>query len=45
MNFFPHYSNQGEDRPDYFIDGTNLFRNGEDTDWNLIIPTFKKDDY
>jgi hypothetical protein len=27
------------------IDGTNLFKNDEKTDWNIFIPTFNKEDY
>ena len=45
INFYPHYSTQEGERPDYFIDGTNLFANSDDRDWNIVIPTFKKDDY
>ena len=29
----------------YLIDGTNLFKNDEKTDWNIFIPTFNKDYY
>jgi hypothetical protein len=29
----------------YLIDGTNLFKNDDVTDWNIFIPTFNKDDY
>lgn len=45
MNFIPHYNNLDKNRQDYYIEGTNLFRNEEGTDWNIIIPTFKKNDY
>ena len=56
MNFYPHYKHQGQtgtdqegnvsdERPDYLIDGTNLFSNSEQADWNIIIPTFFADDY
>jgi hypothetical protein len=49
MNFFPHFNQNKivdkDDSPDYFIDGTNLFANNDNSDWNIFIPTFKKDDY
>lgn len=45
MNFIPHYNNLDKNRQDYYIEGTNLFRNEDGTDWNIIIPTFKKNDY
>ena len=53
MNFYPHYhqnmvkDNQGgeEISPNYVIDGTNLFANEDNCDWNIFIKTFNKDDY
>lgn len=46
MNFFPHFNQNKEagkdDSPDYFIDGTNLFANNDNSDWNIFIPNFDK---
>jgi hypothetical protein len=52
INFFPHFQNNitkitKEDGTkdevqiqNYLIDGTNLFKNDDVTDWNIFIPNF-----
>ena len=57
INFFPHFKSNPtqitkEDGTkdevqiqNYLIDGTNLFKNDEVSDWNIFIPTFDKSDY
>jgi hypothetical protein len=34
-----------EVRPNYVIEGTNLFSNDDTCDWNIFIKTFTKEDY